>query len=40
MMPADTSGKNSIPCKQKRAHGITDYLKQVLTVSLAALSEN
>ncbi len=32
--------ENSIPCKQKRAHRITDYLKRVLTVSLAALSEN
>lgn len=40
MLRAETSRKISIPRKQKPAHGSTDYLEQVLTAGLAALSKN
>jgi predicted transposase YbfD/YdcC len=38
MLRAETSRKVSIPRKQKRAHGSTEYLEQVLTAGLRALS--
>lgn len=40
MLRAETTRQVSIPRKQKRAHGSTDYLEQVLTAGLAALSKN
>ncbi len=40
MLRAETTRQVSIPRKQKRAHGSTDYLERVLTAGLAALSEN
>lgn len=40
MLRAETTRKISIPRKQKRAHGDTDYLEQVLTAGLTVLSDN
>lgn len=39
MLRAETTRKVSIPRKQKRAHGSTDYLEQVLVAGLTALSD-
>jgi predicted transposase YbfD/YdcC len=39
MLRAETTRKVSIPRKQKRAHGSTEYLEQVLTAGLGTLSE-
>ncbi|MCH1927125.1 ISAs1 family transposase, partial [Shewanella sp. C31] len=39
MLRAETSKKVSIPRKQKRAYGSTDYLELVLTAGLNALSD-
>ena len=40
MLRAETTRKVSIPRKQKRAHGSTEYLEQVLTAGLLKLSKN
>jgi len=39
MLRAETTRKISIPRKQKRAHGSTDYLEQVLTAGLKTLGD-
>merc|ERR1712023_124452 len=39
MLRAETTRKVSIPRKQKRAHGSTEYLEQVLTAGLGKLSD-
>ena len=39
MLRAETTRKISIPRKQMRAHGSTDYQEQVLTAGLRALSD-
>ena len=39
MLRAETTRKVSVPRKQKRAHGSTDYLEKVLAAGLVALNE-
>jgi predicted transposase YbfD/YdcC len=40
MLRAETTRKVSVPRKQKRAHGSTDYLEKVLAAGLVALNNN
>jgi len=39
MLRAETTRKVSVPRKQKRAHGSTDYLEKVLAAGLVALND-